>query len=284
MSSFDVVRRVHRELGGGRTRGRVTGIGHAGTLDPMASGVLLVLLGEATRLSRFLMAQTKEYDAEVLFGFSTDTDDVTGQVAARGPVPKLTSAQLREALTRFVGSIEQVPPRYSALKHEGQALYSLARRGRAVQPKPRTVTVHLLELLDWTPPRARLHCEVSSGTYIRALARDIGAALGSAATLAELVRTRVGRFRLNDALRFDALSAEAIGARVVPVEQAVPGLGVLTVDVPSGRALGAGRPVSSEYAQAVDGLVLVRTDDGAALYLVRSEAGMLHPVRMIYAD
>jgi len=284
ISSFDVIRRVHRELAPGRTGGRATGIGHAGTLDPMASGVLLVLVGEATRLARFLMVLTKEYDAEVTFGLSTDTDDVTGQPLVRRPVPEVSPVQLQVALGRFVGTVEQVPPSYSALKHNGQPLYRLARRGRPVQPEPRRVTVHTLELLGWDPPRARLRCVVSSGTYIRALARDLGSALGSAATLSRLVRTRVGRFQLHDALPFDAINSDTIGDRLVPVERATPELHLLTVDEQSGKALRAGRSVLYEPPPVTSGPVLVRTTDGTAMYLARIGEGRLHPERLVYDD
>ncbi len=284
ISSFDVVRRIHRELKPGKVGGRVTGIGHAGTLDPMASGVLLVLVGEATRLARFLMTLAKEYEAEVTFGLSTDTDDITGQPLVRCPVQDVSPAQLQVVLTRFVGTIEQVPPSFSALKQDGQPLYRLARSGQPVEPKPRRVTVHTLELLGWDPPKARLRCLVSSGTYVRALARDLGSALGSAATLSQLVRTRVGSFRLDDAVPFEAISLDTIGGRIVPIEKAVPDVCLLTVDEPDGTALRAGRAVFCEQAAAMNGPALARTSLGTALYLVRVEKGRLHPERLVYDD
>ncbi len=282
ITSYDVIRRVRRELKSEYSR--VPPIGHAGTLDPMASGVLLILLNEATRLSRFLMAQTKEYDAEVTFGLGTDTDDITGQAVSRCSVPEVTQEQMRAALAGFVGTIEQVPPRYSALKQNGQTMYKLARQGRPIQPRTRRVTVHALELLGWEPPIARLRCVVSSGTYIRALARDLGTALGSAATLSQLVRTRVGRFGLELALPLDEISPAIISERLVPVERAVAELCLLTVDENSGAALRAGRPVLCEKPNAADGSALVRTASGKALYLVRVAGGWLHPERLVYAD
>ncbi|MEO0078318.1 MAG: tRNA pseudouridine(55) synthase TruB [candidate division WOR-3 bacterium] len=282
ITSYDVIRRVRRELKSECSR--VPPIGHAGTLDPMASGVLLILLGEATRLSRFLMTQTKEYDAEVTFGLATDTDDITGQAVSRCPVPDVTRERMQAALAGFVGTIEQVPPRYSALKQDGQAMYRLARQGRPVQPRPRRVTIHALALLGWEPPIARLRCVVSSGTYIRALARDLGAALGSAATLSRLIRTRVGRFRLDDALSLHDVNPSTIGERLIPIERAVAELRLLTVGVKSGEALRAGRPVPSEGPPEAEGSALVRTADGKALYLVRVADGCLYPERLIYAD
>lgn len=202
-TSHDVVAQVRRLL-------RLRRVGHAGTLDPAAEGVLLLFVGRATRFIQFLSDADKEYIGEVLFGVATTTLDSQGEVTATADASSLTSQQVAALLPRFVGEIEQLAPMYSAVHYQGQRLYELARRGEEVERKPRRVTVHTLEILDFTPgpkARARLRIVCSKGTYIRSLAADLGAALGFPAHLAALIRTRIGPFTLQDALPLDQLAA-----------------------------------------------------------------------------
>ncbi|NLC56863.1 MAG: tRNA pseudouridine(55) synthase TruB [Armatimonadetes bacterium] len=204
-TSHDVVARVRRLL---RTRR----IGHAGTLDPAAEGVLVLFLGTATRLIEYTADADKEYVADCLFGIATTTLDATGEVTATADASALHRAALEAVLPRFTGPILQVPPMYSAVHHEGKRLYELARRGEEVERAPREVVIHALELLAFTPgatARARLRVVCSKGTYIRTLAADIGAALELPAHLAALTRTRVGPFRIEDAVTLEALAAAA---------------------------------------------------------------------------
>jgi tRNA pseudouridine55 synthase len=278
ISSYDVIRRVKSLLAPGRPA-----LGHAGTLDPLASGVLLVLVGPATRVSRFLLESPKEYEAELLFGRRTDTDDITGATVAEAPVPSLTPDALAGLLRQFTGIIEQVPPRYSALKQDGVPAYRLARAGRPVEPKPRTVTVHRLELLDWQPPRARIRAGVSSGTYIRSLARDIGAAAGSAGTLAALVRTRSGAFTLASACALDELDAGNIARRLVPVEESLPGLPRLEVSPREAGELLAGRTVLRRDVPTACH-ALARTADAGFLALVATGDDGIRPVRLLFTE
>jgi len=192
-TSFDVVRQVRRALGTRR-------VGHGGTLDPMATGVLPVCLGEATKLAQFLLDADKEYDATLCFGVETDTFDATGTITDRRDAAELTAGTVEGALAPFRGPIRQVPPRYSALKLRGRPLYDYARAGEQVDPAPRTVVIHELELVSWTDPAAvvlRLRC--SKGTYVRSLAFDLGRALGTGAHLTALRRTRSGPFRIDEA-------------------------------------------------------------------------------------
>lgn len=193
---------------------RLTGarrVGHAGTLDPLASGVLPVCVGPATRVVEYILEQPKVYRAEVNLGVTTDTDDAEGRVIATRPLTGIDEARVRAVLAEFVGRIRQRPPAYSAVKVGGRRAYELSRRGIPVEVEAREVVVYRLSLLRFEPPRLTLEAEVGRGTYIRALARDIGERLGCGAHLAGLVRLQVGPFRLEDAVDLETLK-ELAGA------------------------------------------------------------------------
>lgn len=186
--------------------------GHAGTLDPLASGLLPLLFGEATKFAQFGLDSIKEYRAQVRLGVSTDTGDAEGQVLERRPA-EVAETGLERALARFRGAIEQVPPMYSALKHGGRPLYALARAGQTVERAARHVMVHELELLEHAGDVLHLRIKCSKGTYVRQLAVDLGLALGTVAHLEGLRRTAVGGFRLAQAVALDDLQALGEGAR-----------------------------------------------------------------------
>jgi tRNA pseudouridine55 synthase len=214
-TSFDVVRKVRRAAGLRR-------VGHGGTLDPAASGVLPVCLGEATKLAQFLLDADKEYDFTVCFGVETDTDDAAGAVTARADAGAIDEAAVRAALAPFRGPITQVPPSYSALKRAGRPLYDYARAGEAIAAAPRAVTVYELDLTSFAGPGAasfRMRC--AKGTYVRALARDLGRALGVGGHVTALRRTRSGPFSLAQARPLDAVLAALVagdqGAAVLPL-------------------------------------------------------------------
>jgi tRNA pseudouridine55 synthase len=198
MTSFALVARVKRLSGEKRT-------GHAGTLDPLATGVLPICLGQATRVIEYLFAETKTYRAEVELGRSTDTYDSTGKVIRTGDASTITEADIEKELAAFRGEIQQTPPMYSALKHHGKPLYELAREGIEVERKSRTARVFRLEITAWRPPVVTLEVDCGKGTYIRCLAHDLGEALGCGANMQNLVRLRVGPFRIEDALTLPAL-------------------------------------------------------------------------------
>ena len=198
LTSHDVVARVRRLT-------RVSRVGHAGTLDPQATGVLLVGLGRGTKLTQFLHECPKTYRAALRLGIRTDSYDAAGKVVAIRPVSELGRDQVEAVLGRFRGEIEQVPPMFSALKHQGQRLYTLARQGMDVERQPRRVRIFRLNLLALTVGILRIEVECSSGTYIRVLADDIGTQLGCGAHLSELVRTAIGPFTLEGALTLPAL-------------------------------------------------------------------------------
>ncbi|RMF46834.1 MAG: tRNA pseudouridine(55) synthase TruB [Deltaproteobacteria bacterium] len=218
-SSFDVVRQVRR-LAGTRK------VGHGGTLDPFASGLLPVALGSATRLLEYLLGADKTYLATMRLGQETDTQDRTGQIVARHDVPAGAADRLPEILRQFTGSIEQVPPMFSALKKDGVPLYRLARRGEDVDRRPRRIRIERLELLEINGLDACFEVTCSKGTYVRTLAHDIGRALGCGAHLTALRRTATGSFRVEDAVRFEALvdgGRTALEARLLSPLDAMSG-------------------------------------------------------------
>ena len=217
-TSFAVLRRVRRALmRAGSGTERAPKLGHGGTLDPMASGVLPVCVGEATKVIPFLLDADKEYLAVVRFGVETDTLDATGRVVSEKPVGELDATRIEAALVGFRGEIEQVPPMFSALKHQGRPLYRYARAGQTIARAPRRVKVHDLSLLEWEPPdRARLRIRCSKGTYIRSLAADLGGQLGVGAHLTELRRTASGPFALAQALSLDDIDAWVNEGRDLP--------------------------------------------------------------------
>lgn len=222
-------------------------VGHAGTLDPLATGVLLVCVGQATRVAEYLMASPKSYQGRIQLGVVTDTYDVEGTILARHPVPELTRAALQDVLACFVGRILQTPPAFSAIKQDGISLHRLARRGQAVAPAPRPVTIHRIALLSWEPPFLEVAVDCDPGTYIRSLAHDVGQALGCGAALAGLIRTRSGAFTLADAATVEELAAAAaagtIGRYLRPLRAALSGLIPVTVTEAQAATLRRGQPI-----------------------------------------
>jgi tRNA pseudouridine55 synthase len=233
LTSFDVVARVRKAAG-------VKRVGHAGTLDPLATGVLLVCLGQATRIISYLQDAPKVYLAGIRLGQRTDTYDAEGQVVAELPVPE------RLELERFRGDIQQTPPLYSALKREGRPLYDYARKGQTVDVQPRLVHVERIDLVSWQPPLATIRVVCGKGTYIRSLANDLGGHLVS------LVREAIGAFRVEDALNLDQL--DAWENCVMPIAAALPQLPNVAVSAEEAGRLRNGLriPVAGE-ALAVDG-------------------------------
>jgi tRNA pseudouridine55 synthase len=221
-------------------------VGHAGTLDPAATGVLPVLLGRATRLVELIQAGPKTYRATVRLGQQTATDDAEGDVIAAAAVPALDERHVEAALARFRGEIQQLPPRYSAIRVGGQHAYALARRGAEVALAPRRVTIHDLRLLDLRPDLLHLEVTCSSGTYIRALGRDIAIALGTLGHVASLERTRVGPFALAEAVTLDALAEGGIAAALRPPSEALPEAPRLDAPAAIAAQLANGRAVSAD--------------------------------------
>ncbi len=256
--------------------------GHAGTLDPLASGLLPLVFGEATKFAQFALGADKEYVARVRLGIATATGDVEGEVIGRG-AGGVDGERLEGALARFRGEIEQVPPMYAALKHGGRPLYALAREGRTVERAPRRVTIRALELLSRAGDLIELRILCSKGTYVRQLAHDLGAALGSGAHLAALRRTAVGGFRVEQAIGLGALRAldpPGRSARLLAIESLLAGLA--RVELPaalSGRFLD-GQALRLDEARR--GRCRVYLERGPLLGVGELRAaGELHAVRLL---
>lgn len=256
--------------------------GHAGTLDPLASGLLPVLLGDATRFSGYLLEAEKAYEAEVRLGATTTTGDAEGEVLESRPVT-VGRAEVEAVLARFRGIQSQVPPMYSALKRDGRPLYELARRGETVERAPRTIEVFTLELAVWAPETLNLEVRCSKGTYIRTLAEDIGAALGCGAHLSALRRSGTGAFRISEATSLDVLSAldEAGRDKVLrPVDQILIQLPKVELDPATAARFGHGQAVQGGGTS--EGLCRVYAASGRFLGLAEaSPDGRLAPRRLI---
>jgi tRNA pseudouridine55 synthase len=282
VTSFDAVALVRRRLGLKR-------VGHAGTLDPEATGVLPILLGEATKLMPYLADQDKEYVATLRLGVTTDTGDLSGRVTATAPVPALGRDEVEAACRPFVGRIKQVPPMYSAVHHGGRRLYELAREGQEVVREPREVVIHTIEVEEVAGDSVRLRVVCGKGTYVRVLAADVGATLGCGAAVARLVRTRVGPFRVADALPWPALAegpSTEVWARVLAADAALAGWPAVRLDARAAAQLEHGQMVSVAPPGAAAGtLVRVHAADGRLLGVGEVlTGGRTRPVRMLHAD
>ncbi len=242
-TSHDVVARVRRILG-------IRRVGHSGTLDPLADGVLLVCVGQATRLVEYLNDLPKQYLADLLYGVVTDTQDLSGTILERRDAGHLTRAVVAAELARFRGRIEQVPPMYSALKVDGKPLYERARRGEVVERAPRPVEIYCLELRDFTAgpePVGTLDVTCSSGTYVRTLCHDLGARLGTGAAMAALTRTAIGEFRVEHAASLEELGQRQAAGEPLPwiaPADAVAHLPAVTASRDQALALRQGKHVS----------------------------------------
>jgi tRNA pseudouridine55 synthase len=238
-TSFDVVRRVKGLFKARRC-------GHTGTLDPTATGVLPICIGDATKIASYVSDGEKEYDAVVRFGETTDTQDSAGRTVETRPVTDLSEQRVREALQDFVGLVQQTPPMYSARKVDGKRLYELARAGEEVEREARQVHIDEARLLWFGSPDAGIFVRCSKGTYLRTLAHDLGQKLGTGAHLLKLKRARVGPFSLEDAVGLDALMAAAKEGRehlerfVLPVSRALAELGELRLDTQLARRVAHG--------------------------------------------
>ncbi len=279
-TSFDVVRRVRSLTGASKA-------GHTGTLDPLATGVLPVCLGEATKIAGYVTEGDKGYDAVVCLGRETDTLDAAGATVAESSVPPLDSAMLEAALEGFRGEVLQVPPMYSAVKVAGRRLYERARAGESVERAPRKVTVYSLTLRDFSATEVALSVRCSKGFFVRALAADLGRALGSTAHLKSLRRTASGPFSLAQAMTLDRLAA-VVGAgpeglaeverRLVPASLALAELPEVRVSSAEAERVAHGVPLETALAAP---LVRVVGPDGRLLAVAAAERGRLKYRRVL---
>ena len=264
-----------------RPLGRKVKVGHAGTLDPLASGVLVVCVGAATRLIAYVQQQSKTYRTVVRLGARSDTHDADGTVT---PVPDAiapTTAAVAAAVAGQVGTIAQKPPEYSALKVDGRRAYDLARAGEAVDLAPRPVTVYRIDVLSYDWPRLELEVECGGGTYIRSIARDVGEALGCGGLVEVLVRTRIGAFTLAEAVDPSALSAATIAASIRPAAEAVAQLPAVRITAEQVAEVAQGRSLNVAGASA--GEVALLGPDGllVAVAVADPETGRVAPRRVL---
>jgi len=238
-TSFSIVAMVKRLTGERR-------VGHAGTLDPAATGVLPVCLGQGTRVIEFLVDATKAYRAQIELGIATDTYDASGKITQQGDPSGISQGQLEAALTPLCGLIEQTPPMYSAVKYHGKRLYELARAGIEVERKSRPTKIHHLKLIDWQPPVFTIEVVCGKGTYIRSLAHDLGQTLGCGANLKSLIRLRCGLFDIRDAVSVpqleDAFRYGYWQHFIYPIDIVLSHWTAMVVSDETGRAIRNGRP------------------------------------------
>lgn len=252
--------------------------GHAGALDPLATGLLPLCFGEATKLAGGLLGSRKAYAAECKLGITTETDDGEGDVVRRRPVPALDDAAIEAALAPLRGRIAQVPPMYSALKRDGEPLYVKARRGESVDVAAREVEVHQLVLVSRSDDTLRLHVECGSGTYVRSLARDLGEALGCGAHLTALRRLWVDPFREPHMVTLEALQAaagqgdDALLSLLLPVSAGLVGVPEVRLDEAQGMAIARGQSIHLDDATIPPGRCAAYASDGALLALIELDA------------
>ncbi len=287
-TSFGIVAVVRRLSGEHRA-------GHAGTLDPIATGVLPICLGQGTRITEFLVNTTKTYRTEIELGISTDTYDATGRITARRDPSGVSREQLEVTLALFCGPTWQTPPMYSAVKHQGKPLYQLARAGINIQRPSRRIRIYSLKLIQWQPPVATIEVECSKGTYIRSLAYDLGEALGCGASLKSLVRLRCGPFDIQDSVSMPQLEHAFRHGYwqnlVYPIDTVLSHWSAMVVDDDTGRAVKNGRPLILESNDSVpqaseENHSRVYTRDGRFLAVVRfdQERGQWQPEKVFVTD
>lgn len=270
ITSHDVVSRVRRVAG---TRK----VGHAGTLDPLATGVLIVGVGRATRLIEYIVGQPKSYLTTIRLGQATNTYDADGEVVEEKRV-RVTDEQLRIAIEQFVGEIEQIPPMFSAIKKNGQPLYKLARKGEEVERDARVVTISRIQVVDRIGDNVRLAVDCSTGTYIRSLAHDLGQVLGCGGHVAMLRRTRVGEFSADSALPLTSLTTENLSSHLHPLDVAVAHLPHLEADPIETAMLRVGKQIPRNDNPAP--LVAAYADDGSFLGVLRQRDANWQPHKL----
>jgi len=288
LTSHDVVQIIRRGTG-------IRRAGHTGTLDPRASGVLVILIGPAVRLSEFVSASRKRYQATIELGSTTDTFDEEGDIVETGDIENITEELFEETLSQFVGEIEQVPPQYSAVKVKGKRAYDMARQGKEVDLEPRKINVYSLEMIEWAIPEVVIDVHCSSGTYVRSLANDLGEALGCGAHLVGLRRTMSGRFTLRDAIPLRRLQ-EAFNdgtwyKYLIPAAEALGDWSMVELDVDQVELIRHGHRIPAEeevfnWERSEDGAIWCRgvseQGDLVALLLLDEETKEWQPKKVFF--
>lgn len=268
-------------------------VGHTGTLDPFATGVLICCINQATRLAQFLMYGKKSYEAVMRLGLRTDTQDLTGRIISREPSLDVTHDKVHSTFRRFLEIKEQVPPAFSALKHHGVPLYKLARQGTFVQKAPRRITIYKLEVLDIDLPFVRFELSCGHGTYVRTLCADIGEALGCGAHLVRLCRTESGGFTLEDALSLENLAELALEGKVssciISMTNALKKIPEIQAGYPLAQRIRHGQPVSKSELAPVENTIApwikVTDDKGDLLAILASkEKNGVYPYACVFPN
>lgn len=272
ITSHDVIARLRRKL-------QTKRVGHAGTLDPLATGLLVVAVGPATRFLQYLPLEPKEYIGTVKFGIETTTQDAEGEIVAEKTVPADLMSAIDQALPQFKGAISQIPPLYSAVKKEGKPLYVYARRGEDVEREPRNVYISEVEVLEQNGNEVDVRVVCSGGTYMRTWAHDLGQNLGCGAHLSGLRRTRVGKFSIDDAITLEEATADDL----LPLSEALPPVPLVQLNshqvhaIRHGQAIGWARPPAGLYCGLLD-------PRGEIVGMARIEDQQLQPECVIPAD
>lgn len=279
LTSHDVVQIIRRGTG-------IRRAGHTGTLDPRASGVLVVLIGPAVRLSEYVSASDKRYQATIRLGSTTDTYDSEGAVTSQTATNHVTEEKFDEILQTFVGEIEQVPPPYSAVKVKGRKAYEMARKGEQVELEPRKIKVYSLDILEWAPPEVVIDAYCSSGTYVRSLANDLGTALGTGAYLIGLRRTRSGRFTLRESVPLRKLK-EAFEAGdwykyLIPAAEALGDWPMIELDADQVDLVRHGHRIPAESDSEGWARALSQQGDLVALLEHQSETNEWQPRKVFF--
>jgi tRNA pseudouridine55 synthase len=286
LSSYDCIRKLKPLFPN-------TKLGHAGTLDPIAEGLLIILFNEATKIAQYLSDKDKEYIARIRLGITTDTDDITGQIIKDCPCDDITEKQVKEVLTKFVGEQKQVPPKFSALKQQGKRSYELARKGVDFTLAPRKINIKAIEIIHFDLPMIEIKTTVSKGTYIRALARDIGEQLDCGATLEGLIRTQIGSFRIENAMQLSEISKDNIGEILYPINEVLSDMPPFVVSEPEMEILLKGQPIlldsknkrlEDSTSNRENSLVRVVDNQNRILIIGNYKNNSIYPDRVIYAD
>ncbi|MEE2685168.1 MAG: tRNA pseudouridine(55) synthase TruB [Planctomycetota bacterium] len=272
ITSRAAINRLQRQV-------RPAKLGHAGTLDPLASGVLLLLVGKATRLMPYVQRLEKKYLATFQLGVESETEDIDGTVTTVEGALEPTREQVLAELPRWTGRIMQKPPSFSALKYKGQRAYHLARQGQLVELSPREVMIHQIELDDYQFPFLRLQICCGSGTYIRSLGRDIAQALGSSAVMSQLVRTSIGEFAVETACTLEDLQQQGVAEHLLPARRLVNDLPAVTVDSEQRVFLANGRAIDFPQEQTAEEIVLVDGEGKLLGIAAAAGPGKIRPVK-----
>ncbi len=267
-TSRDAVNQVERLARPAKT-------GHAGTLDPLATGVLVICVGQATRLIQYVQQMPKQYYATFLLGHHSVTDDTEREVTFLADAPQPIRNQIEAALSQFLGSIQQLPPQHSAVKVAGRRAYKMARKGQHVELAPRPVTIHSLRIIRYEYSELELMIECGSGTYVRSLGRDLAAALGTSAVMSALQRTAIGGFRVEDAISIAELNAESFAAHLQPALVAVDGLPLIQLTADQLTEIYHGRPIVKS-ASSTGGPPVAESSKFAALDSTGQLAAILY--------